>query len=195
MALASVVVVLIVCRLPSFAFIAAGGLHPLRQQEPPDVYAIIAQKKTNKHNGANLTHLHPEQSLLSCNEPVAVFYFFRSTSFKLFDLRPQSGGFSVSFFFFRLPISWCPLPSPPPTPPQNMTVCVSQRVTLCSVCATAPAVAGVNSLDVLHVKGSLGAALVELRPLRIDCSVLEKTVVQGYSQSASRRVQRRTVAQ
>lgn len=35
-----------------------------------------------------------------------------------------------------------------------------------------PAVAGVNSLGVLHVKGSLGVALVEPRPLAIDCSAL-----------------------
>lgn len=105
---------------------------------------------------------------------------------------PSSVRHFFQFLFFFVVPSHGVHCRPPSTPKHD---CVSPRESLCAVCATSPAVAGVNSLDVLHVKGSLGVALVELRPLGIDCSVLEKTVVQGYSQSASRRVQRRTAAQ
>lgn len=83
MALASVVVVLIVCRLPGFAFIAAGGLHPLRQQEPPDVYAIIAPKKNQtqrckSHSSGSRTE-PPQLQRTSCRllfEEGAPFLFF-----------------------------------------------------------------------------------------------------------------------
>lgn len=94
-----------------------------------------SSKKKNKHNGANLTHLDPERSLLSCNEPVAVFYlrrallfcfyvvFFWSTSFKLLHLRPPSGIF-FSFFFFSS--SHLMVSTAVPPPPQNMTVCLPE---------------------------------------------------------------------
>lgn len=93
-------------------------------------------------------------------------FVFQPTFFKPLHLRPRS----AVFFSPRLPN----LASKP-------CLRVSQRVTLvqCVRDFPHPAVAGVNSLDVLHVKGSLGVALVEPRPLAIDCSELEKDSSSG----------------
>lgn len=127
------------CRRPNCVSPSQFCVHRSRQvaSTPPARTSrrLCNHSSKKKHNGANLTHLDPQRSLLSCNEPVAVFYLRRALlfSFLFFSGQPPSSCFtsvlsqaffSVSFFFFCLPTSWCPLPPPPPSHPTPKHDCV-----------------------------------------------------------------------
>lgn len=172
-----------------------------------DVYAIICLKKKKKRTKWCKSHssgspkrsllravFHPLKDVKHIEGTIHNSHFSRcghivqssASPEKVFSVRPQSVSqplFGGGFFSFHS--HNCHL-----SPQKTLHVPESH---LCSV--TPPTVAGVNSLGVLHVEAGLRVALVERQPLVIDPPPVGKTVVQGYSQSVSRRVQRRTVAQ